>query len=93
MLFLSNLYGSIECTNDSADYAIDGQSSRRVIVVRGTGSGLLIIRALTFLYGQGDTDRGPIIWNGAIVEINLCLFSNCRATDSHDGGGAIFSSK
>jgi len=52
MLWLVDLNGSIECTNDSADCVIDGQSSRGVIVVRGTASEILTIRALIFLNGQ-----------------------------------------
>ena len=48
MLVPSNLCGSIECTNDSADCVIDRKSSRRVIEVNGSEGGTLIIRALPF---------------------------------------------
>jgi len=58
--------------------------------VDGSGSETLIIRALTFLNGLGDNGGGANISNVAIVEINLCLFSNCRATSSGFGGGAIY---
>jgi hypothetical protein len=59
--------------------------------VRGTGSGKLIFRALTFDKGSAATYGGGVgITDGAIVEIHLCVFTNCRATDSGYSGGAIY---
>jgi len=69
MLYPSNLYSSIECTNDSADCVIDGQSSRRVIYVGGNAGGSLTIRALTFLNGQAGNGGGAYIYDGAIVDV------------------------
>ena len=92
MLYPNNLHGIIECTNDSADCIIDGESSRRVIYVEGSGSGLLTIRALTFLNGQHIYGGGAFIDFGAKVDFILCLFQNCRATGTCNtcGGGAIY---
>ena len=89
MLDLDDLSGSIECTSDSADCVIDGQSSRGVIKVHGTGSNSLTIRALTFLNGRAGRGGGAFIEDAAAVNVVLCFFSNCRATESNYGGGAI----
>ena len=86
MLYPNNLHGIIECTNDSADCIIDGESSRGVIFVEGSGSGSLTIRALTFLNGESNVGGGANIHNGATVDFILCLFQNCRAAK----GGAIY---
>jgi hypothetical protein len=60
--------------------------------VSGTGAGTLLLRALTFQDGNsgGNSGGGVVIQSGAIVTIELCVFSNCRATYSSYGGGAIY---
>eukprot|EP00520_Triparma_pacifica_P008937 CAMPEP_0118666010 /NCGR_PEP_ID=MMETSP0785-20121206/18966_1 /TAXON_ID=91992 /ORGANISM="Bolidomonas pacifica, Strain CCMP 1866" /LENGTH=4927 /DNA_ID=CAMNT_0006560251 /DNA_START=40 /DNA_END=14819 /DNA_ORIENTATION=- len=92
MLWLCDLYGSIECTNDSADCVLDAQSSRRAIAVDGTGGAILTLRALTFQNGLQSYGGGALIRLGSMIDIKLCVFINCRATDNnlHPGGGAIW---
>ena len=55
-----------------------------------TGSGTLILRALTFDKGYADFGGGVYISLGAIVDLELLVLSNNRATSSDYGGGAIF---
>jgi len=50
----------------------------------------LTLRALTFKDGQFIRGGGCLIDSGAIVDIGLCVFNNCRATDSNRGGGEIY---
>jgi hypothetical protein len=57
--------------------------------VYGTGSGTLILRALTFDKGYADYGGGVYISRNAIVDLELLVFSNNRATSSSFGGGAI----
>jgi len=89
---LNGKYGSIECTNDTADCILDGEESRRLIYVAGTvGRQTLTLRAITFLNGQSNWGGGAYILSGTII-IELCIFRNCKATsnDSDNGGGAIY---
>ena len=58
--------------------------------VSGTGSGTLILRALTFDKGYANYGGGVRIGGDAIVDLELLVFSNNRATDSSFGGGAIY---
>jgi len=88
MFLMVDLSGSIVCSSDDADCVLDGESSRGVIYVMGTGSGKLTLRALTFQKGKTSVGGGG--WNeGGAVIIELCLFTNCGAISSYDGGGAI----
>ena len=70
---------------------LDGENERSVMNVQGTGSGTLILRALTFDKGyiNGYSGGGVYIGGGAIVDLELLVFSNNRATSSDYGGGAI----
>jgi predicted outer membrane repeat protein len=90
MLWTDDLNGEVKCVEDNASCVLDGENARRVMQVYGTGSGTLILRALTFDKGFADVGGGVYIDSGAIVEIHFCVFSNNRATDSDFGGGAIF---
>jgi predicted outer membrane repeat protein len=98
MLWADDLNGEVKCVEDNASCVLDGEDARKVIVVQGTGSGTLILRALTFdkghaIYGAtyGDSYGGGILMkDGAIVTIELCVFSNNRAAHSSLGGGAIY---
>jgi len=93
MLYLFGLSGSIVCTNDDASCVIDGEKSRRAIMVWGTGEQKLIIRALTFQNGLAKDGGGMYIWMGALVDLVLCTFRNCKSSfstsSSNHGGGAI----
>ena len=48
MLYTLDLYGEVKCVEDNASCVLDGENARRVMNVEGTGSGTLILRALTF---------------------------------------------
>jgi hypothetical protein len=83
------LNGEVKCVEDNASCVLDGENARRGMWVQGTGSGTLILRALTFDKGYSGYGGGVYIRNGAIVDLELCVFSNNRATQSSTGGGAI----
>jgi len=89
MLSTSGLNGEVKCEEDTAVCVLNGEGTRRGMWVRGTLTPLYL-RALTFQDGEGDDGGGVWIENGAIVTIELCVFSNCRATHSSFGGGAIY---
>jgi hypothetical protein len=92
MLSTDDLNGEVKCVEDNASCVLDGENARRGMYVKGTGSGTLILRALTFDkgYRDGGSGGGVYIQSGAIVDFELCIFSNNRATSSDYGGGAIF---
>ena len=91
MLYTEDLNGEVKCVEDNASCVLDGENARRGMHVEGTGSGKLILRALTFDKGYADypTGGGVFIERNALVDLELCIFSNNRATDSTFGGGAI----
>jgi hypothetical protein len=92
MLYTVDLSGEIKCVEDNASCVLDGENARRGMHVYGTGSGTLILRALTFDKGyahSGYSGGGVWIGNGATVDLELSVFSNNRATSSTHGGGAI----
>jgi predicted outer membrane repeat protein len=90
MLFTLELNGEVKCVEDNASCVLDGENRRRGMDVWGTGSGTLILRALTFDKGYASTSGGGVYFeSGAIVALELCVFSNNRATSSEYGGGAI----
>ena len=88
MLYTNNLNGEVKCVDDNASCVLDGENAKKGMVVEGTGSGALILRALTFDKGYAYVGGGVYIYNGAIVDLELCVFSNNRATGNL-GGGAI----
>jgi hypothetical protein len=93
MLWTNDLNGEVKCVEDNASCVLDGENARRGIQVEGTGSGTLVLRAITFKDGEADSGGGVDIYNGAIVDIELCVFTNCRATGTIEygaGGGGIF---
>jgi hypothetical protein len=91
MLATEDLNGEVKCVEDNASCVLDGENERTAMRVQGTGSGTLILRALTFDKGYKDGPGGGVwIGSGAIVDLELSVFSNNRATSSTYGGGAIF---
>jgi hypothetical protein len=94
MLVVEDLFGEIKCVEDSGSCILNGENAARVMFVWGTGTGTLVLRAISFkdgdaLYGGGvyiDGNDGS-----ATVDIELCIFINCTATDQINewGGGAI----
>ena len=87
MLFTSDLNGEVNCLEDNASCVLDGENSKNGMLVKGTGSGTLILRALSIVEGCAPYFGGGIlIKDNAIVNILLCIFSNC---DAGYYGGAI----
>ena len=89
MLYTSGLNGILKCLEDDASCILNGEQTRRGMYVSGTGASTLLLRALAFQDGEAYAGGGVYIRDGAIVTIELCVFSNCRATYSSFGGGAI----
>ena len=90
MLWTGDLWGAVVCEEDNASCVLDGELTTRGMAVEGTGSGIFVIRAILFKDGVSWSGGGVLIRNSAIVTIELCIFSNNRATDSYYGGGAIY---
>jgi predicted outer membrane repeat protein len=92
MLYTDDLNGEVKCMEDNASCVLDGEYERKVMRVEGTGSGTLILRALTFRYGSAIYSGGGGVEtdDGAVVDLKLCVFSNNRCRGSCDGGGAIY---
>jgi predicted outer membrane repeat protein len=90
MLYTQDLNGEVKCVEDNASCVLDGENTRQVMRVQGTGSVTLILRALTFDKGYASQGGGVRIGSGALVGLELCVFSDNRATDGHYGGGAIY---
>ena len=93
MLVTSNIYGSLVCSNDSADCILDGQKARNLLSVGGTGGQKLTLRALKFQDGGWRVESfggGISFAASAVADIALCVFINCKATHSDWGGGAIY---
>ena len=89
MLFTSGLNGILKCLEDDASCILNGEQTRRGMNVGGTGASTLYLRALAVQDGEGNGGGGGVhIRDGAIVTIELCVFSNCRSTGI--GGGAIY---
>jgi predicted outer membrane repeat protein len=84
MVWISGFNGEIKCVEDNASCVLDGENAKRLMEVVGTGSGTLTLRALTFDKGYAEFGGGVYIWDGAIVDLELSVFSNNRAI--HDGG-------
>jgi serine/threonine protein kinase len=89
MLGTEDLSGEIKCVEDNASCVLDGENERRGMWVRGTGSGTLILRALTFDKGHAGAGGGVNIQSGAKVDLELLVFSNNRATHFF-GGGSVY---
>ncbi|GMH81237.1 hypothetical protein TrVE_jg8688 [Triparma verrucosa] len=94
MLYTDDLNGEVKCVEDNASCVLDGENTRRGMSVEGTGSGTLILRALTFdNCGNQPFGGGVNIYGGAIVDLKLLVFSYNLATEDswgEGGGGAIY---
>ena len=86
MLWLEDLNGVVKCLNEDASCVLDGETSRMLMRVDGTGSGTLVLRALSFFKGQARNGGGGYFDNSATVDIMLCVFTYCEATEM---GGAL----
>jgi hypothetical protein len=99
MLYTVGLNGDVKCLDDNASCILDGETgatARRGIWVSGTGSGALLLRAITLREMSSPGSGGGIfIVQSAVVVIELCVFSNCHANGRPEpfeflGGGALF---
>ena len=92
MYYISGLNGVVRCENDNLQCKLDGQGSRRVMVVDGwnSGGGTLSLRGFHIHRGSYLNGGGIYTGNGAIVNLSIMKFTKCQATDSsYYGGGAI----
>jgi hypothetical protein len=98
MLWTDDLNGEVKCVEDNASCVLDGENERRGMQVQGTGSGTLILRALTFDKGYALSNGGGLyITSNVRLDLELLIFSNNAATgresyfddDLDGGGGAI----
>jgi predicted outer membrane repeat protein len=90
MLYTYNLNGEVKCVEDSASCVLDGENTRRGMYVWGTGSAI-ILRALTFDKGKTSFFGGGVYIYSGVMDLELLVFSNNRATNSvSGGGGAIY---
>jgi hypothetical protein len=97
MIHTNSLSGEVKCTLDDASCIMDGEESRRILEVVGTGDGRnLIITAVTFKNGKAYSGGGISITTtetsprNAQVDLKLCVFSFCQSQSLYQGGGAIY---
>ena len=90
----TDIVGEIRCENDLAALCVlDGESNRRGLSITyhyENPAGKFTVGAILFKDGLADKGGGLYVYEGAIVDIELCAFVNCKATSSDYGGGAIF---
>ena len=80
MLAIGEKFGEVKCEENTASCILNGENSRRGMRVAGTGTSTLLLRALSFQDCEAFDGGGVDISVGAIVDFELCVFSNCRAT-------------
>jgi hypothetical protein len=91
MLYTYALNGVILCHEDDASCILDAERTRQGMKVQDTDGDTLLLRAISFKDGEAPSGAGISILEGAIVDIELCVFSNCRSTTVCFGcGGAIY---
>lgn len=91
MVAINALFGEVRCTEDDASCVLDGEKKRAGIGVESTGGGVLTFRALTF-YDMEQIFSGGLLILGGQLDIELCIFSNCRAMSTTSIIGIDFSS-
>ena len=89
MFWISGLYGKVRCERDNLGCKLDGEGSRQVMLVDGTGGGTLVLRGLHILRGNSVFGGGMNANSNAMVTLELVLFENCHASSEVYGGGAI----
>ena len=96
MLHTSSLHGGVRCAEEDASCVIDGEESRKLIYVDGTGSGTtLTLRAITFKDGKNtiyNSAGGLHLSGSGTVDIMLCVFTGCTSTYIHSAttAGAVY---
>ena len=88
MLYIDKLHGSIQCGSDDASCTLHGESKRRGMYIEDVsdGSNTLTIRGIRFFKGSTHYGAGVEIYNST-VDIVLCVFESCHATNKNDKGG------
>ena len=89
MFWTLNLFGSIICADGIQTCILDGQGTRRILHVEGTGVSKLTIKGIHFHRGtRTGTNHGGVInmQNGAKVTLEFCALTSCSAGQ----GGAIY---
>ena len=78
MLYTSALYGEVKCINDEATCIIDGEDTRQILYVSGTGVGKLTLRATTFKDGLTSSyyEGGGIYISSGTMDINPVSYTH-----------------
>ena len=90
MYYISWLNGVIRCETDELECKLDGEGSRRVMMVDGTRGGTLSLRGFHIHRGVSSLGGGIYTTDDANVILSIMKFTECQATGSDWGGGAIF---
>ena len=92
MFETNDLFGSIVCKGDNLDCILDGEGTRQILEVDGTGASMLIVKGIRFYRGDMTKTRDSRSGGGlglskkAIVELQFCAFEACNGFT----GGAIY---
>ena len=91
MYGINDFNGVIRCENDNLQCKLDGEGSRSVMSVDGTGGGTLSLRGFHIRRGSYSWAGGIFVYDGSI-NLSIMKFTECQATSSSsdDGGGAIY---
>jgi len=85
MFTLDGLYGNINCVEDNSSCVLSGSGTRRIMVVQGTGGGVLTFRSLAVSNGNYQHGGGVAIEQCTQVVFVMCSFQDNIATTN--GGG------
>jgi len=79
IFILDNLYGRLQC-EEALQCDLDGEETKQVMSVSGTGGGVWTMIGLRFVNGYSVGYGGGLTMNGsAKVEMIMCEFKNNRA--------------
>ncbi|GMI08239.1 hypothetical protein TrVE_jg10449 [Triparma verrucosa] len=95
MFDLANLFGTFQCSSYANWCVIDGEQTRRVFQIVGTGIGTLTFDGLKIYRGYGSKRYGIFpgrgggiyVTEGGILTLERCQFDSCTAAD--DGAGLL----
>eukprot|EP00519_Triparma_laevis_P003800 CAMPEP_0182496358 /NCGR_PEP_ID=MMETSP1321-20130603/5016_1 /TAXON_ID=91990 /ORGANISM="Bolidomonas sp., Strain RCC1657" /LENGTH=919 /DNA_ID=CAMNT_0024699959 /DNA_START=167 /DNA_END=2923 /DNA_ORIENTATION=+ len=92
-MFKTNaLSGGLICKSEDLSCVLDGEDTRRVLWVYGTGSSVLKLKGLRFFRGKdlNSYGGGLLVHNGASVNVEFCSFESCHA--GMGGGISVYGS-
>ena len=85
MYRLDAISGFIRCDSDKLSCIQDGEGKRGVMTV--VSQQPLGIRGIVFLRGKGTQGGGLYCDGGATITLEVCSFTECKATGQGGGGG------